>query len=225
MSSEDVYNWTVYGIACSLTGDVRYVGVTCNMKSRRSDHRCAARNGNNGRLYQWMRAMESEGSPAEFVVLEKGTGYESAAASERHWIQTHDCNGMLLNVRPGGEFMDRIDAYKATRSEAARLASAEAGKRNLERASARREKSCALLGFAVARAVVCLTTGEKFQSVSDCSRRLGVPESRIYQSCARGYRCLGRALAYADDTRGGEKALSRNGYKARAETPDPVANA
>jgi hypothetical protein len=211
MSSEDVYNWTVYGIVCPLTGDVRYIGVTCDLAARRRDHRRLARKGSKGRLYDWLRAMDSEGALAAFVILEKGNGYQAASESEKRWIEIHRSNGRLLNVRPGGEFMDSLDAYKATRNAAARAMAAVAGKRNAVQQAR--------------RAVVCLTTGEKFQSVSDCSRRLGVPESRIYQSCARGYRCLGRALAYADDTRGGEKALSRNGYKARAETPDPVANA
>jgi hypothetical protein len=186
--TEDTYNWVVYGICCALSGRVHYVGVTCNFKSRRKDHRREAKSGNKSRLYAWMREAEEFGWKPDFRILEEGSGYESAGLAERRWIAMFADSGELFNQRPGGEFLDSLDAYKATRSAEAR---------------------------AKGRAVICLTTGERFESVAACARVLGVDESRVFQSCKTGYRCLGRALAYADDPAGGQVAHSRRRYAPR----------
>jgi hypothetical protein len=203
MSSEDVYNWTVYGIACSLTGDVRYVGVTCNMKSRRGEHRREAKRGNKSRIYQWMQAMEGDGCPAHFLVLEEGSGYEAAADCERRWIAFYEPSGRLLNVRPGGEFVNTLDAYKATRNKASRERGLAAAKRNAEQQMLRRDAAILLPGESAGRAVVCLSTGERFGSVGECARKLGVDDKRVSQSCNKGYMCVGRVLAHEDDVKAG----------------------
>lgn len=46
--------------------------------------------------------------------------------------------------------------------------------------------------------VICLETGEKFESFNECARAIGVPRSTLYNAVTKGHATRGHHYFYAE---------------------------
>lgn len=58
--------------------------------------------------------------------------------------------------------------------------------------------------------VICLETGEKFESLSECARVIGVHCSSLYSTITDGHAVLGHHYFYADKPQPPEKFFSHS---------------
>ena len=101
-ASQTVSPVYIYTLACALTGEVRYVGKTIDLRTRLMTHKSKR---SNVALHQWIRSLLNSGSEPVMELLE--TLYEADDTSwkeaERFWIATLRFYGCrLLNLDKGG---------------------------------------------------------------------------------------------------------------------------
>ena len=71
------------------------------------------------------------------------------------------------------------------------------------------------------RPVICLETGERFDSFNECARSIGVPRSTLYNAVTKGHATRGHHYFYADKMQPPEgfestrKAMEKTGIDRR----------
>lgn len=146
--------WVIYGLH-SGDGVIRYVGYTQCLSDRLNQHRSAARNGKEYRLYRWYRACDRLGRTVEATLLEQGCGDWEVA--ERHWIEALKTN-RLLNVADGGMHIppvpseararaaEKLKARVFTEEHRRRISAAKRGKKRPDNAERNRAMAERLRG-------------------------------------------------------------------------------
>ena len=136
---------TIYGLASSRDGRIRYVGQTAaTLQTRFRSHDNACRNGKVGPLYNWMRKETTHGYTVFYFEIERDAEYNSA---ERRWIAWYRNHGAsLLNQTDGG--MGNV-GYVVSDETRQRMRAARIGKK-LNLTAEQRQK--------LARRVVALTS-------------------------------------------------------------------
>lgn len=102
----------IYSLGDPATGEVRYVGITNNLKRRRRNHlNCF------DRTYRscWIRSLKDRGDEPVFTVLEEVPDHTLAAQAERAWIERLVKEGArLVNLTKGGDGAPGIDFKEAS---------------------------------------------------------------------------------------------------------------
>jgi hypothetical protein len=100
----------VYKITNNVNGH-GYIGITqCALAKRWREHLCAARTGNDKRLYRAMRKYGTDNF--NIAIIREATSFEELQRFECELIiehNTHAKNGQGYNLTAGGEGKDRVD--------------------------------------------------------------------------------------------------------------------
>ena len=100
----------VYKITNNVNGH-GYIGITqCALAKRWREHLCAARTGNDKRLYRAMRKYGTDNF--SIAIIREATSFEELQRFECELIiehNTHAKNGQGYNLTAGGEGKDRVD--------------------------------------------------------------------------------------------------------------------
>lgn len=95
--------WWIYVLEDPRTGEVRYVGKTCNPHSRLRYHCKASSLQSNSHRSNWIRGLLADGVRPAFRVIDAGMGTGHGLA-ERAWIREYRRRGArLVNSTDGGE--------------------------------------------------------------------------------------------------------------------------
>jgi len=116
---------TIYGLASSIDGQVRYVGQTVReLKTRLRDHLNCARKGKEIAVYAWIRKHEALGETIQIKVLEENAIINE---SEIRWIANLRAAGVkLVNSTKGG---DGIVGQIRTPEHQEKIAAAQRGQK------------------------------------------------------------------------------------------------
>ena len=94
----------IYGLACPIKNQVRYVGKSVDVENRYINHMCCKKNTH---VYRWINKLKSSGLAPYLIVLEYNP--DDWKDRERFWIQYFKNKGnRLTNLTNGG---DGIDGY------------------------------------------------------------------------------------------------------------------
>lgn len=63
--------------------------------------------------------------------------------------------------------------------------------------------------------VICLETGEKFESFNECTRAIGVPRSTLYNAVTKGHATRGHHYFYAEKPQPSDEFFDHPRGKAR----------
>lgn len=63
--------------------------------------------------------------------------------------------------------------------------------------------------------VICLETGEKFESFNECARAIGVPRSTLYNAVTKGHATRGHHYFYAEKPQPSDEFFNHPRGKAR----------
>lgn len=92
----------IYILKCPVSGDVRYVGKTINLKKRFNCHYSPANKKTKTYLWSWVKGLRNKGMKPIMEVIEECGG--NWAERERYWISFYKTNGAkLCNLTNGGE--------------------------------------------------------------------------------------------------------------------------
>jgi hypothetical protein len=96
--------WFIYVLKDGRTGEIRYVGMTCNVRVRLTAHILEARKGKcHTYKSHWIASQIKSGTLPTIAVIESGIG-DAWKVRERYWIDYHRSNGSkLTNIASGGE--------------------------------------------------------------------------------------------------------------------------
>jgi hypothetical protein len=107
----------IYSLKDPRDGAVKYVGQTRHLGARLAGHLSSAfGNPRKGRSQkdEWLRELESLGTPATVEILEQCDDDDKAGDAEKKWIQFHRGNGQLLNLHSGSAVRSRKSGWVST---------------------------------------------------------------------------------------------------------------
>lgn len=98
----------IYGLRCPLSGHIRYIGKTVNLKDRLGSHISTARTtGSKDLVCQWIRLVIASGQEPTIEILSVVPCNEAWQSVEREWIAKATLeNWPLTNMTKGGEGVD-----------------------------------------------------------------------------------------------------------------------
>jgi len=171
-------SFTVYMHVNKINGK-KYVGITkCNDPNRRWA---------NGKGYyrnkHFSDAIEKYGwNNFDHQIIMQGLEKESACALEQWLIKVHETQNKNkgYNITDGGEFFHHTDESKRLMSQNRK----GKGLQKLSEEHKRRMKEHHA-GGADKKCVICLETGQKYESINDASRDTGINKKGISGCCRR----------------------------------------
>src|ERR1035441_5872497 len=94
--------FTIYSI--STNGEVFYIGRTCNLRRRKTEHLRESHKTYNTYKVNKIRKLQNLGESIEFNILHENLTYDDSVRLEVEEIKTHRENGAVLtNLTEGGE--------------------------------------------------------------------------------------------------------------------------
>lgn len=94
--------FTIYSI--STNGDVFYIGRTCDLRRRKTEHLRESHKKYNTYKVNKIRKLQSLGEPIEFNILHENLNYDDSVQMEIQEIKQHKEDGHILtNLTEGGE--------------------------------------------------------------------------------------------------------------------------
>src|SRR5690349_2495854 len=90
--------YSIYTLSDPRDNSVRYVGITINIKQRKSGHLCTTSKSNPDRN-RWIENLKQLGTEPVFTVIDHATGLAEAQTKEQRWISVYQVRGyQLLNM-------------------------------------------------------------------------------------------------------------------------------
>lgn len=111
--------WFVYSLADPESGDIRYIGKTCNIKQRLTGHISSSRCSFEANPYKarWIQQLMNKDLKPLLSVLENGIG-ETWETAEKYWISFYlSAGAKLTNLTKGGEGPTGAFVGEATRKK------------------------------------------------------------------------------------------------------------
>lgn len=172
--------FVVYGLVCPIERIIRYIGISCNPKSRKKAH--ASEKGNSYKKAWIQKCIRTTGQAPSFRVLRKNLSFKEACKLEKCLIKSRrkKIGKKLTNLTDGGEGRQN---YKHKEETKLKIGQAQIGNKNHmygKKISLERKK---MVSKSVCQYDKDGNLINEFYSVVEAKRQTNIDDSVIIKCC------------------------------------------